>query len=64
MIRIGPEKLKIGDEVRVIAPACSLQIISKENIEAAVRAFESMGLKVTFGRHVDETDMMSSSSIV
>lgn len=58
-----PEKLKKGDLVRVIAPACSLGIISKENREIADRRFEEMGLRLSFGEHVEEIDGFNSSSI-
>ncbi len=58
-----PEKLKVGDEVRVIAPAQSLGIISKENRKIANKRFEDMGLKLSFGKHVEEIDMFNSSSI-
>ncbi|MFZ1735605.1 MAG: S66 peptidase family protein [Candidatus Moraniibacteriota bacterium] len=58
-----PEKLKKGDLVRVIAPACSLGIISKENREIANKRFEEMGLRISFGKHVEEIDEFNSSSI-
>lgn len=62
-MKLIPNKLKAGDEVRVIAPSMSLKIISEENIHYAVKAIEALGLKVTFGKNVNEIDMMSSSSI-
>lgn len=55
--------LKVGDEVRIIAPALSLKIISDENIQHAIKTIEALGLKVTFGKNVNEIDMMGSSSI-
>ncbi|WP_057625396.1 S66 family peptidase [Candidatus Berkiella cookevillensis] len=58
-----PEKLVEGDQLRVIAPSRSLKIISEENINHAVNAIEALDLKVTFGKNVNEIDMMSSSSI-
>ena len=58
-----PEKLKAGDEVRVIAPAQSLALISKDVQKVANRRFEEMGLKLSFGKHVEEKDMFVSSSI-
>lgn len=58
-----PEKLKQGDEVRVIAPSQSMAIISKETREIANKRFEEMGLKLSFGKHVEESDMFNSSSI-
>ena len=63
MNKIFPNKLKIGDEVRVIAPAKSLAIISKETREIANKRIEELGLKISFGKHVDEMDDFSSSSI-
>ncbi len=58
-----PVKLKLGDEVRVIAPAKSLAIISQENIKYALQTLEKLGLRVSFGGHVNENDMMMSSSV-
>jgi muramoyltetrapeptide carboxypeptidase len=43
MLKIIAEKLKIGDEIRVIAPALSRQILSKQNIAQAVKNLESIG---------------------
>lgn len=58
-----PEKLKKGDLVRVVAPACSLGIISTENRIIANRRFEEMGLRLSFGEHALEMDDFNSSSI-
>jgi len=58
-----PKKLKAGDEVRVIAPAMSLAIISKETREIANKRIEDLGLKLTFSKHVEEMDDFASSSI-
>ena len=49
---IVPEKLKKGDEVRVIAPSQSMRILGKDCIEIAKKRLEDMGLKVTFGKNV------------
>ncbi len=51
-----PEKLKVGDEVRVIAPSRSMVIIGEDSKELATKRLEELGLKVTFGKHVMETD--------
>ena len=58
-----PEKLKKGDLVRIVAPACSLGIISEENRTVANRRFEEMGLRLSFGEHAEEMDDFHSSSI-
>ncbi len=51
-----PEKLKIGDEVRVIAPSRSMAILGEDCIKIATERLEKMGLKVTFGKYVNEAD--------
>jgi len=58
-----PKKLEIGDEIRVIAPARSLSILSKNQIKFAKNVLNDIGFKVTFGEHVDECDEFFSSSI-
>ncbi|MFH1971351.1 MAG: S66 peptidase family protein [Patescibacteria group bacterium] len=58
-----PNKLKPGNEIRVIAPARSLVIISKETREIANKRIGELGLKLTFGKHVEEMDDFASSSI-
>lgn len=63
MNKIFPAKLKPGDEVRIIAPSRSLAIISKELREIANDRFSALGLRLSFGKHVEEKDDFSSSSI-
>lgn len=63
MKKIYPEKLKKGDEIRIIAPSRSLGIILKENREIATNRLTALGFTVTFGRHVEELDEFASSSI-
>jgi len=60
---IYPEKLKAGDEVRVIAPSYSMAKWPKELLERAIKRFEEMGLRVTFGKYVNEYDDFESSSV-
>lgn len=60
---IYPDKLKHGDEVRVIAPARSLQLIGKESRDIAKRRFDELGLKLSFGEYVEESDEFLSSSV-
>lgn len=62
-MKIFPNKLKNGDEVRIVAPSMSLSTIEPENIDLATQKLESLGLKVTFGKHVYENDIFLSSSI-
>jgi muramoyltetrapeptide carboxypeptidase LdcA involved in peptidoglycan recycling len=63
MTSLFPNKLKAGDQIRVIAPSKSMGIISKANRVSALKVLENLGVSVTFGKHVDESDLMSSSSI-
>lgn len=52
MDKIIPNKLSIGDEIRVIAPSRSMKILSEEVIEIAKKRLEQLGFKVTFGKNV------------
>lgn len=58
-----PSKLKIGDEIRVIAPSRSLGIISEENIKYALLTLKAIGLNVTFSKHAPDIDIFMSSSV-
>ncbi|MEI7425117.1 MAG: S66 peptidase family protein [Candidatus Staskawiczbacteria bacterium] len=58
-----PAKLKVGDEVRIVAPARSMSIISKEVREIANKRFADFGLKLSFGKNIEESDEFFSSSI-
>lgn len=63
MKKIFAEKLKKGDEIRIIAPSRSLSIVNKEIQNIADDRFASMGFKLSFGKHVKEVDEFNSSSI-
>ena len=58
-----PQKLKEGDEIRVISPARSLAIISQETREIALRRLREMGFKISFSKYAEECDEFKSSSI-
>ncbi|BDU50702.1 S66 family peptidase [Haliovirga abyssi] len=60
---IFPEKLKRGDEIRIIAPSKSLSLISEETRDIANKCFEEMGLKVSFSKNCEKSDEFDSSSI-
>ncbi|KKR32915.1 MAG: hypothetical protein UT63_C0028G0004 [Candidatus Gottesmanbacteria bacterium GW2011_GWC2_39_8] len=60
---IYAEKLIQGNNVRIIAPSRSLSIISKETRDISMKRFEEMGLRVSFGKHVEEMDDFGFSSI-
>lgn len=63
MQKIYPEKLKNGDEVRIIAPSRSIVILSEESKNIANQRFFDLGLKLSFGKHVKEKDDFFSSGI-
>ncbi|MBP9758692.1 LD-carboxypeptidase [Candidatus Dojkabacteria bacterium] len=61
-----PVKLKLGDTIRVIAPARSLAMHWLNNQEmktVAKQRFDELGLELTFGKHVYEIDEFDSTSI-
>ncbi len=61
--RLFPEKLRPGDEVRVIAPSRSMGIISHSVRSLAKQRLEDMGLMVSFSKHCEERDSLDSSAI-
>ena len=52
MRKIIPSKLKVGDEIRVIAPSRSMVILSEDTIKVAKIRLEKLGFHVTFGKNV------------
>jgi muramoyltetrapeptide carboxypeptidase LdcA involved in peptidoglycan recycling len=60
---IKPKKLKKGDHIRVIAPVRSMAIIGDDCKKIAIERFKKLGLKISFGKHIDEIDEFNSSSI-
>lgn len=60
---IFPPKLRLGDEVRIIAPSRSLAILSENLKLVANTRFDNLGLKLSFGDHVNEIDEFNSTSI-
>ena len=57
MSNIVPQRLKKGDEIRIVAPSLSLKIIRQDCREIAKERFEAMGLKVSFGKNTAKEDM-------
>lgn len=58
-----PQKLKNGDEIRVVSPSRSLAVVSDENRKIAIKRLESLGFNVAFSKNVEAKDEFSSSSI-
>jgi len=63
MKKIYPKKLQVGDEIRVVAPSCSMTIILPANREMANKRLTDLGLKISFGKNVEEINEFRSSSI-
>lgn len=61
-VRIPP-KLRTGDTVRVVAPSCSLAMISPGVRAIADYRLRALGLEVSFGKHVEESDQFTSSPV-
>ncbi|KKP86196.1 MAG: muramoyltetrapeptide carboxypeptidase [Candidatus Roizmanbacteria bacterium GW2011_GWA2_35_8] len=62
-MKIYPQKLKRGDEVRIIAPSRSISLLKEDTKAIADERFADLGLKLTYGKHIEETDEFNSSSI-
>jgi muramoyltetrapeptide carboxypeptidase len=63
MVVVIPSKLHPGSSVRVIAPSRSLAMIPAEARAEADKKLAALGLKVSFGEHVEESDDFVSSSV-
>lgn len=61
---VRPPRLRPGDEVRVIAPSRSRAMVNEFDHSALIeRRLRDLGLRVTYGEHVDERDEFDSSPI-
>jgi muramoyltetrapeptide carboxypeptidase len=59
-----PARLRRGGMVRVVAPSRSRALIMEHDHSALIeQRFAELGLRLTFGDHVDERDPFDSSSI-
>ncbi|HVH15675.1 MAG TPA: LD-carboxypeptidase [Candidatus Angelobacter sp.] len=58
-------KLKPGDRIRIVTPSRSIKLpfITREIIELAENRLKSLGLVSSYGKHIDETNFLDSSSI-
>ena len=63
MISLFAPKLNQGDEIRVIAPSCSLSYVWEEKSEKALCYLEQQGFHVSFSKHSREIDDWNSSSV-
>lgn len=58
-----PDKLKWGDEIRIISPSRSLSNLPKSTRELGLKNLEKLGFKVTFSKYAEECNDLGSSSI-
>lgn len=58
-----PQRLQPGDEIRVISPSRSMAILKEKQVEIAKNRLETLGFKVTFGKHVHTHDEFFSTGI-
>lgn len=57
------ERLKPGDEIRVIAPARSMAIIKGEQLRIAQERLNQLGFTITYGKNAELHDEFFSTSI-
>ena len=61
---IVPRKLRRGDTIRVVAPARSRAFVAEHDHSGLIEnRFAALGLRLTFGDHVDERDDFDSSPV-
>jgi muramoyltetrapeptide carboxypeptidase len=58
-----PLRLQKGDLVRVISFGLSLKGITASQHEICKKNFEKLGLRVSFGKHVEDSDEFDTSSV-
>lgn len=59
-----PRKLRRGDTVRVVAPARSRRFVNEHDHSGMIEErFAALGLRLTFGDHIDERDDFDSSPV-
>jgi muramoyltetrapeptide carboxypeptidase LdcA involved in peptidoglycan recycling len=59
-----PRKLRRDDTIRVVAPSRSRALVAEHDHSDVIDArFAAMGLRLTFGDHVDERDNFDSSPV-
>lgn len=63
-VGVFPRKLRTGDTVRVVAPARSRAFVLEHDHRSVIaERFAALGLRLSYGEHVDERDDFDSSSI-
>ena len=61
---IIPKKLKHEDKIRIVAPAKSFKpVFTEEKKSLATERLGRMGLKVSYGKYVNETNEFESTTV-
>ena len=60
---IKPNKLKVGDEIRIIAPSRSMYFMKPDRLQNAKNKLEELGFKISFSKNINKYDILKSSSI-
>ena len=63
MQSLYPPKLRKWDEIRVIAPARNMNLLSDDTIKRAISRLNKEWFKITFWKNVYETDIFMSSPV-
>ncbi|MEV0194902.1 LD-carboxypeptidase [Nonomuraea sp. NPDC050691] len=59
-----PPKLNAGDVIRIVAPARSRAMVMEHDHTGIIASrFAELGLRLSYGSHVDERDALDSSSV-
>jgi len=59
-----PRKFRRGDAIRVVAPALSRKLVVEHDHSDVIESrFAGLGIRLTFGGHVDERDAFDSASV-
>lgn len=62
-IKMLPNRLAPGDEIRVIAPSSSMAILKEKQADIALDRLNKLGFTVSFGKNVYDHDEFYSTSI-
>lgn len=58
---IIPEKLKKGDEIRIVSPSLNFHVLSSSIIKQATKRLENLGYKITFSQNcIEENEDIAS----
>ena len=63
VILVLANRLKPGDEIRVIAPSASMALVKEEQLDLALTRLKGLGFQISYGEHVYKHDEFYSTSI-